>query len=107
MALTAAVREVLKRLMTTLARGQLLQLGGDVQIDEVRVAEQAAHGGLPHARFPEPVGPLGPLSLRELYSRLSPVFGAAGTGLTGPVDHPTMGRGCQRSLVSFRCEGVG
>jgi hypothetical protein len=30
-----------------------------VQVDKVRVAEQAAHGGLPYARFPERVHILG------------------------------------------------
>jgi len=39
--------------------GQFLQLEGDVQVGKVRIAEQAAHGGLPHARFLECVLVLG------------------------------------------------
>jgi hypothetical protein len=38
---------------------QFLQLECDVQVDKVCVAEQAAYGGLPHARFPERVYTLG------------------------------------------------
>ena len=34
---------------------QFLKLEGDVQVGKVRVSEQAAHGGLPYARFPERV----------------------------------------------------